>query len=279
MSVYQKYMKLFLPHMITKYLRLVRIQKFTTKILGPLFTPDLGRIEIDITYNCNLKCCNCNRSCTQATSDEQMSLEQVKRFIEESMKQNRKWKQIRVVGGEPTLHPQIFEIIKSLLSYVKSFSPSTSIVLVTNGFGQFVNKVLHNIPSEISIDNSHKKSPIQEEFVSFNVAPIDLAIYKYADYVNGCLIPQLCGIGLTRHGYYPCAVSGGIDRIFGFDVGRKKIPAPDDEMRDLLKIFCKYCGHFKGYEKVKDQSLSPAWEKAYKDYHKNRPSLSAYGEK
>lgn len=279
MNISQKYTKLFLPHMIKQSLRLIRIQKFTTQMLGYLFTPDTEKIEIDITYDCNLKCCNCNRSCTQIPSKEEMSLMQIKRFIDESIARDRKWKQIRLVGGEPTLHSQIFEIIGLLLSYVKNSSQSTSIVLVTNGFGQFVNKVLKDIPSEVTLDNSHKGSPIQEKFVTFNVAPADLPIYKKADYANGCLIPQLCGIGLTRYGYYPCGVAGGIDRVFGFDAGRKKIPAPDDEMRDLLNIFCKYCGHFKGYEKVKDQSISPIWEKAYKDYYKNEPILSLYDEK
>jgi len=44
-----------------------------------------------------------------------MSVEQIQKFINESVDNNVKWERIRVMGGEPTLHPDIFEILNLLL--------------------------------------------------------------------------------------------------------------------------------------------------------------------
>jgi MoaA/NifB/PqqE/SkfB family radical SAM enzyme len=42
------------------------------------FKPNLSKIELDITYECNLKCLGCNRSCTQAPTKESLSLGDVR---------------------------------------------------------------------------------------------------------------------------------------------------------------------------------------------------------
>jgi hypothetical protein len=44
----------------------LRVTHFATKILGFEYNQALRRIEIDLTYSCNLACPNCNRSCGQA---------------------------------------------------------------------------------------------------------------------------------------------------------------------------------------------------------------------
>jgi sulfatase maturation enzyme AslB (radical SAM superfamily) len=45
------------------------------------FLPNLNQIEIDITYECNLKCINCNRSSTQAPIKEGMTLDKLKNLF------------------------------------------------------------------------------------------------------------------------------------------------------------------------------------------------------
>jgi hypothetical protein len=120
-------------------------------------------------------------------------------------------------------------------------------MLVTNGFGHAVKGALSKIPAGIEIENSFKDSPIQKQFRYFNVAPVDLIEYKNLDFSNGCSITSDCGIGLTKHGYYPCAIAGGIDRVFGFDIGKKRLPAKKDSMQEQLRTFCKYCGHFRRF--------------------------------
>jgi hypothetical protein len=255
-------------------------------------------IEIDITYACNLKCFNCNRSCTQAPTEQKMNLEQIYKFVNESIRNKIQWKTIRILGGEPSLHSQLLLILDLLTEYRKDFSHQTMIQLVTNGFGKEVNHRLSQVSSGITIENSYKISRIQTQFSPFNLAPIDLAQFKDYDFSGGCWIASVCGIGLTPFGYYPCAIAGGIDRIFGFDKGRKNLPDPDDGMLDLFSMFCRFCGHFLenqrplSHEKPnyvaehseKDEAilkteceiLSPTWITAYDNYRQKPPELTTY---
>jgi len=257
------------PKRIRDELRFIRTQKPITKILGTLYKQNHSRIEIDITYKCNLKCRNCNRSCRQAPSEECMSVEQIEKFVEESKEQKRKWKYINIAGGEPTLYRNIHDIIRLLLSYKNNFSPDTVIHLLTSG--------LRKIPDGIVIENSNKHS-VPFYFYPFNVAPADCRRYKYADYTNGCSVSSNCGMGLTPYGYYTSAVAGSIDRVYGFNIGRKSLPSLNDSMVDQRKILCKYCGHFREFdnELTREERMSSSWKKAYENYRKNRPHLSLY---
>jgi hypothetical protein len=255
-------------------------------------------IEIDITYNCNLKCYNCNRSCTQAPSTDDMTAEQIYKFINESIIKNVQWKTIRILGGEPTLHPNLVTILRMLNNYRIEMLPESTIQLVTNGFGRKVNERLSKIPDGIDIENSGKTSRVQITFHPFNIAPVDVDRFKDYDFSGGCWIASECGMGLTPYGYYPCAIAGGIDRIFGFDQGRKELPRPGDELLGLFSKFCKYCGHFMenqrrsndeqsiypaGYSRERGTRLeedngmiSPTWVKAYNRYRQKSPKLTRY---
>lgn len=270
----------FFPASLKYKLKYIRITRFPTFILGPRFKENHRRIEIDITYECNLKCFNCDRFCKHAPSRERLSLEQIKKFVQESIALKRKWELIDILGGEPTLHPDIFEIIDQLLSYKNNYSPSTIIMLTTNGLGEAVNNILVKIPQEIKIRNTLKTSNIQL-FDRINIAPFDLIAAKDVDYSNGCWVIEQCGLGLTPYGYYPCAVGGAIDRVFGFNIGKRKLPHETDSMKDQLKILCKYCGRFNGtmgpvtYTKGKKET-SPTWEKILKKYHEQKPALTLY---
>lgn len=152
----------------------LRVFKPVTRVLGPRYRRSRKSIEIDITWDCNLYCYNCNRSCRQAPTDDQMTVEQIQQFVDESQQAAIQWERIRVIGGEPTLHPQLFNILDVLLAYrhhQNKSQPNSRIEVVT----------------------------------------------------NGCWVASYCGTGLTPYGYYPCAVAGGIDRVMGFNIGRKQI--------------------------------------------------------
>jgi MoaA/NifB/PqqE/SkfB family radical SAM enzyme len=113
--------------------------------------PSREHAEIDITYKCNLKCLNCNRSCTQAPSNIEIPVADIKAFINQSIKNNIVWKRIRILGGEPTLHSRIFDIIDLLVDYQRNFNPSVRLVLGTNFFGNQVHRVLEKLPDTINI--------------------------------------------------------------------------------------------------------------------------------
>jgi hypothetical protein len=239
--------------------RFIRIQKIFSFIMKPQYKRSRDNIEIDITYKCNLYCNNCNRSSTQAPDNIHISLVDIIKFVNSSIKNKKYWKRIRILGGEPTLHPDIFEILSELLRY-KKFNSKVLIELVTNGYGTKVNNILNKIPKEIWIENSQKKNTVQLSFGPFNLAPIDEKKFMFTDYSNGCSIMSDCGMGLTPMGYYPCAVSGGIDRIIKKNMGYKDLPKESDDMLDLVKEFCQYCGRFRDGHYIPKNIRKPIYE-------------------
>lgn len=252
-----------------------------------IFLPNLSRIEIDITYDCNLKCFNCNRSCTQAPTKEQMSFEQIQVFIKDSIELNKRWELINILGGEPTLHKDFIPIINYILKeYIESFSKETILQITSNGFSQKTKSILNGLPNHknLVIDTaSFKDSREVLYFSAFNNAPIDDPKFKKEDFSKGCWVTSYCGIGLNMNGYYVCSVSGGIDRIFKFNKGIKSLKEVNESIQKQLETFCRYCGNFSDYsmnkgdfiprnEKapIKGEIVSKSWEVTYKKWSEDK---------
>lgn len=255
------------------------------------FIPNQNKIEIDITYHCNLKCFGCNRSCTQAPSNEMISILQIKKFVSESIKLNKKWELINILGGEPTTHPDFIEIVSIILfQYVDNFSPTTILQVTSNGLPSAKLKI-NELPihKNLVLDKlSFKTSNKVEYFSPFNDAPIDNPKFENAEYSKGCWVTSYCGIGLNSFGFYACSVIGGIDRVVGKNVGIKSLSEIDTKkLTNQLSEFCKYCGNFADYEINKGEFIprcekapynkniiSKTWQRIYKSYQENKPILT-----
>ena len=241
----------------------LRAQSFISSRFGRQFRPSRKHAEVDITYKCNLKCINCNRSCSQAPSDAEMPVAQIKDFIRQSAENKIAWERIRILGGEPTLHSRFFDIIEMLLDYRRRHNPAVRLVVGTNFYGDRVRHVLEKLPETITIKTTLKSSRVNL-FKPFNLAPVDTRMNRFSDYSCGCRIIEDCGLGVTPSGYYMCAVAGGIDRIFGFDLGRKHIPDKSDALTDQMSAFCRYCGHFGFQWPTRRTRISKSWQSAYR---------------
>jgi hypothetical protein len=176
-----------------------------------------------------------------------------------------RWERIRILGGEPTLHPAIFDIVDLLLDYRNTVNPDVRLVVCTNGHGRFVNAVLERLPAGIIQKSTVKTSPINL-FRPFNKAPADGKIHIFSDFSCGCRIIEECGLGFTPQGYYICAIAGAIDRVFGFGRGSKNLPPKTDLLLDQCRIFCPLCGHFGFIWPTKKKKISPLWQTAYQNH-------------
>jgi hypothetical protein len=262
-------------------IRRIRVSQPVTRLLGPEYLRSRERIEIDITYACNLRCINCNRSVSQAPEKLHMPVDMIRRFVGDSIARNKRWKSIRVLGGEATLHPSFLVILDELLKYLE-WEPRCVITVVTNGHGKAINAALAKIPPAIVIENSLKTGNLQPHFGAFNMAPIDDPALRHADFRNGCAIMHNCGMGLTPLGYYPCAIAGGIDRITGHQLGYDSLPLDTDNMTTVSEKLCRLCGHFRdGYcvpqgirTPLFEQQTSVSWVRLYHNFELRKRSRS-----
>jgi hypothetical protein len=250
--------------------RFFRISRWLTRWLGPQYHRSRYLLELDITYACNLRCYNCNRSVRQAPETMHLPVEKLRLWVDEWIVRAKRWKRIRVLGGEPTVHPRFREIVAELIRY-RAWSPQTLIELVSNGYGVEVEARLKDLPSDVWVDNSRKQSVVQPTFGPFNLAPVDDPAYHHAEFANGCATARDCGMGLTPLGYYPCALAGGIDRITGDSMGQQHLPDDADDMLPQAAKLCRLCGRFRDGHYVPpalrpsliEEKISSTWSDLY----------------
>jgi hypothetical protein len=131
-----------------------------------------------------------------------VTLEQIERFLLESIDKGIRWRRIRLIGGEPTVHPQLLDFVRVLLEYKRVHSPKMLLAIHTNGYGNKVEAILNHVPREVKIVNT-SNTGIENPFYPFNLAPRDSISHHFVDYSMGCRVPEQCGTGLTPFGYYP----------------------------------------------------------------------------
>lgn len=264
--------------------------KFKAKVFlvhssKPPYKPNPDNIILDITYDCNLKCIRCNRSCRYAPTNEYMTINQIQKFIDESIEKRKKWKQIWIEGGEPTLHPQIDEIIDLLLKYKHDKNKTVTIQINSNGYSDFSKSKLKELGLKVKIFSSEKRDIDAKDFCSFNLAPVDLLKNCDIDYSVGCYLPALCGFSLNMNGYYCCSNAGGIDRVIGMDIGIKELPdSKHNWWSHQMNNFCRYCGHFidnnKKHYKFSipktNYIISDTWKNIYRKYNNEKIVLNKY---
>jgi hypothetical protein len=209
-----------------------------------------------------------------------MTMAQIQAFLDESVTRGKKWKRLSILGGEPTLHPEFAAIMELIVAYRDRHWPNAMVQLTTNGYGDVVLAKLAQVPASVKVINTAKTGDVQPEFDTFNVAPADLPSYAATDFANGCSVLKECGMGLTPFGYYPCAIMGGIDRIFGFGKGRTSLPDDSDDMLEEVRQFCRLCGHFKFEPNppLDGPELSATWEAAYRNADPRRVREREVGE-
>ena len=76
-------------------------------------------------------------------------------------------------------------------------------------------------------------------------------------------------MALTRYGYFLCGAGASIARVFGLDIGIKRLEDVNPQtIKNQIDILCKYCGHSTVASKhVPDrQEMSTTWRSAIETY-------------
>ena len=258
----------------------------------PQFRWNTRSIELDITWKCPRSCINCNRSLREAPTEEYMTLAQVHQFIRDAREKNRDFALIKIAGGEPSEHINFQQIVEELLDNKSYLFPQGILKILTSVSDKFPHKIqLLEKKGQIIIEDSNKKNNYSSNFHHIHMAPLDSAANTDRNYKEGCILSAMNGLGLTPFGYYSCPIMGSIDRVLGFDIGRKKLPNIDDLLYDQLDKLCCYCGmvrqlyvagdaaSFSWEKKGEDGHIpkkSQSWVNAFEQYSRCKPELSRF---
>ena len=261
---------------------------------GPPFRSRLDRIIIDLTHECDLACLDCNRSCGagQAPMAANISLAQVRRFVEESLAAGKRWRRIMLEGGEPTLHPQLDEILAELLRYRQQGHADCEIELCSNGHGPLSAQALRRLPRGVRLKNSAKSAVPCARAFRLQRRPARPGRVRGRRLRPGLLHPshlrpgpdaqrllspsRLCG---HRQGLrLRCRAEGPAGH--GRGAGRANAPAlpavrPFREFRSHGGRRPRFWPRGSG-RAFPPGSRSPSWERAYRDFRSQPPVLTTY---
>jgi hypothetical protein len=149
-------------------------------------------------------------------------------------------------------------------------APALRLTLATHGHGERTMRRLSELASAfpwLQVLNSKKTGPVQPDFVAPCVAPVDLDPWAATHRYEGCSVSGHCGISMYFAGFYPCAVAGTIDRVFGLDQAIKSLAdVTEAAMIEKYQIFCHLCGYYRPIRAGSQTLLSPIWRAVLERY-------------
>jgi hypothetical protein len=239
-------------------------------------------LEIECNTACDLACFACDRF-SDATTAPNMTLEQVAMCVDESLELGWEWERIRLLGGEPTLHPQFEELLAELMRYRLHF-PNVFLQVLTNGRGKAKQRAEFCQRNGVSLHAEAKDGTTPAWFTNTRIAPVD----RFPDVgeVEPCGIfgTRGCGIGLTRHGYFLDGAGASIARVAGYDVGVMRLKDVTwDAMLAQARVLCRVCGHWYPEGKrpppvtATGEVTGRFWTETLAKYSKEKPKLRVYG--
>lgn len=194
------------------------------------------RLELHLTYGCNLACRYCNRASNfPIAHTPPMTIEQ----IEEAVGNTPALERIILVGGEPTLHPDIVRIAE----YCVSVSPQVRIF--SNGYSEKSREIIGKlermgIPNDGgdqklkgSVDHSAANGTIMQ-------SPADCGF----DRTHSCewAGTRGCGYSVDSVGVTACSIGGMIDGLLRLGLRENAGHDPKRADADQLRALCKHCG-------------------------------------
>ncbi len=221
--------------------------------VDPLNAPMRGRVEklqLEITYRCQLLCPRCNRHCNLQQlpylHDADLTTAQLDRCIDQIRAANAHLRQIRVLGGEPLLHPKVNEFVVSLVSALMVDGLAETMVVVSNGVipaRERLSPALAHPLVRAMVEQGRISCQIawpgkEDSFRGVLVSPADIGMSW-----RECAVPRVCGSCLNAYGYWPNGNCGAIARLFGLsDYARFEFPTVFEETWPHLEAdLCRHC--------------------------------------
>ncbi len=190
------------------------------------------RVELQLTYRCQLRCWGCDRLCNRFPDrTEELSLDAIQRFIDQAAKRKvDKIGRVKICGGEPLLHTQLPEAYEMLLQAAES-GVLGSLVMQSNG-------VMSPPPLRKSPLVKWKTSKAKSKtHIPYEWAPCDLDLPNAAP----CSHPRRCGYAYDSKGWLLCSPGIMIARLMGME-HLYLDELPDPAMPWGMEM-CGFCGY------------------------------------
>ena len=171
-----------------------------------------GNFDLYITNVCNLHCKNCIvLDYKGRVTIPHLSLAEIKEIIEKIPVQ---LEQIQLVGGEPTLHPQLEEIVL----YLKQSNKAQKLSIVTNGTNytpetarifEMFDKVIHT--EYVKLGKTKQLPPFvtkvyEQEYFDYWFTYSPYREYSHQLNWDRCYMKDECSV-LTKEGVYYCPIT------------------------------------------------------------------------
>jgi len=177
-----------------------------------------------------------------------MSLEQIDKFIKHS--KGRTIERIKILGGEPLLHPQFVEIYNKLM-FAFIGNRRTRLIKVESNHLLPIPDIKQTFSMLVAgVD------PIEKKHLPYWWHPKDLGYDIPAQYK--CRHLNRCGTSLDKYGYLPCSAAIMLVRLFGLtDLYRDYLPYKPWGLEKL----CQHCIF----------GMSKSWRAKHSKYIKEFP--------
>jgi organic radical activating enzyme len=197
-------------------------------------------LEIQVMLACNWRCCACDQLSQfpqiNFVKRGTMTLAQIERFVAEMKEHNAYFGRIRLVGGEPSLHPKLVEIVQTLRQLIPEHCHQ--IELVTNGSHP---EKLEPVRKLLKVRVSNAADKEKHHVANLAATPESKG---YAG--KRCNSPEHCGWSLSYYGFAPCSAGAGIMRLWdAMEHQRLTLPLAgktNDNWPDIQKL-CDKCYH------------------------------------
>jgi len=209
-------------------------------------------IGIVINSVCNLSCDSCTAGVPMykgkhGDKTDNMTISQIEKFIKESIDNNKIWSKITILGGEPTLHPDVYEICRLLCGNIKKIS-SNNLEILSNRSTELIRNTADKLLYDFGVKQYRLAKPkygIPEDtnvFRLFYNAPKDSNFILNSENFN-CFALNDCQMALNKYGYFPVNACATIDALFKLGVGIKHLKdLTQENVWNQQKHLCKFCG-------------------------------------
>ena len=229
----------------------------------PDYTPKNKWAEWHLTYQCDLECVHCARLSFLRPSTPSMILPDAEDFVRQCREIG--WLPgIRVMGGEPTLHPDFhgfLEIAAQLGTHIEIYS---------NAYSQHARDVLANVKHGGVLPYTQKpKGSVVHPVTDMCIAPADFGESRAPCQIwhSAFSSQATSGISVDAAGYGVCPCAGAIDGILGLGLLTRRLADLFDRQWAYTHTMalCRWCGvdrGLRGLPEIHGSEMSKTWHAA-----------------